>query len=158
MQFKLLKKLVGLFGYKIISKDLIKNNRLLNDNEFISLSEILNFLFKNKYVNSLIQIGANDGLRFDYINKYIKKYKTTCSYNLSGNGYSVRVKISYCHGTTLVVQIEPGPIPTLIKSTPRFAKKFAASAVAILPAHNNVFLCLYFLIVLIICLTFLVCP
>jgi len=74
MQFKLLKKLVGLFGYKIISKDLIKNNRLLNDNEFISLSEILNFLFENKYVNSLIQIGANDGLRFDYINKYIKKY------------------------------------------------------------------------------------
>ena len=74
MQFKLLKKLVGLFGYKIISKDLIKNNRLLNDNEFISLSEILNFLFENKFVNSLIQIGANDGLRFDYINKYIKKY------------------------------------------------------------------------------------
>ena len=42
MQFKLLKKFVGLFGYKIISKDLIKNNRLLNDGEFISLSEILN--------------------------------------------------------------------------------------------------------------------
>ena len=66
MQFKLLKKLVGLFGYKIISKDLIKNNRLLNDGEFISLGEILNFLFENKYINSLIQIGANDGLRFDY--------------------------------------------------------------------------------------------
>mgnify|MGYP001191031697 FL=1 len=74
MQFKLLKKLVGLFGYKIISKDFIKNNRLLDNNEFISLNEILNFLFENKNINSLIQIGANDGLRFDYINKYIKKY------------------------------------------------------------------------------------
>lgn len=74
MQFKLFKKLVGLFGYKIISKDFIKNNRLLNNNEFISLNEILNFLFVNKNINSLIQIGANDGLRFDYINKYIKKY------------------------------------------------------------------------------------
>ena len=39
MQFKLLKKLVGLFGYKIISKDFIKNNRLLDNNEFISLNE-----------------------------------------------------------------------------------------------------------------------
>ena len=74
MQFKLFKKLVGLFGYKIISKDFIKNNRLLNNNEFISLNEILNFLFVNKNIHSLIQIGANDGLRFDYINKYIKKY------------------------------------------------------------------------------------
>ena len=72
MQFKLLKKLVGLFGYKIISKDFIKNNRLLDNNEFISLNEILNFLFENKNINSLIQIGANDGLKFDYINKYIK--------------------------------------------------------------------------------------
>ena len=60
MQFKLLKKLVGLFGYKIISKDFIKNNRLLDNNEFISLNEILNFLFDNKNINSLIQIGAND--------------------------------------------------------------------------------------------------
>ena len=74
MQFKLLKKIVGLFGYKIISKDFIKNNRLLDNNEFISLNEILNFLFESKNINSLIQIGANDGLRFDYINKYIKKY------------------------------------------------------------------------------------
>ena len=52
MQFKLLKKLVGLFGYKIISKDFIKNNRLLDNNEFISLNEILNFLFENKNINS----------------------------------------------------------------------------------------------------------
>ena len=36
--------------------------------------------------------------------------------------------------TNLVVQIEPGPIPTLIISTPNFAKKFAAFAVAIFPA------------------------
>ena len=46
MQFKLLKKLVGLFGYKIISKDFIKNNRLLDNNEFIY--EILNFYSTTK--------------------------------------------------------------------------------------------------------------
>ena len=36
--------------------------------------------------------------------------------------------------TTLVVQIEPGPIPTLTASTPASAKAIAACSVAILPA------------------------
>ena len=36
--------------------------------------------------------------------------------------------------TTLVVQIEPGPIPTLTASAPASIRAFAASAVAILPA------------------------
>jgi hypothetical protein len=35
----------------------------------------------------------------------------------------------------LVVQIDPGPIPTLITSTPSFIKNLAASVVAIFPAH-----------------------
>ena len=38
--------------------------------------------------------------------------------------------------TNLVVQIEPGPMPTFIISTPRFVKNFAASAVAIFPAQS----------------------
>ena len=33
---------------------------------------ISNKLFSNNLINSLIQIGANDGLRFDILNKYIK--------------------------------------------------------------------------------------
>ena len=33
----------------------------------------------------------------------------------------------------LVVQIEPGPIPTLIASAPNLIKSLAASGVAILP-------------------------
>ena len=36
--------------------------------------------------------------------------------------------------TTLVVQIEPGPIPTFTASAPASIRAFAASAVAILPA------------------------
>ena len=36
--------------------------------------------------------------------------------------------------TTLVVQIEPGPIPTLTASTPASAKAIAAFSVAMLPA------------------------
>ena len=42
--------------------------------------------------------------------------------------------------TNLVVQIEPGPIPTLIMSTPSLIKNFAASGVAIFPAHNAILL------------------
>ena len=60
--------------------------------------------------------------------------------------------------TSLVVQIEPGPIPTLIMSTPNLIKNFAASGVAIFPAHNAVLLFLNFFIYLIISPTFLVCP
>ena len=60
--------------------------------------------------------------------------------------------------TNLVVQIEPGPIPTFIISTPSPTKNFAASAVAIFPAQIAVFLGRIFFIFLIISPTFLVCP
>tara|TARA_B110001452_G_scaffold202846_1_gene172870 strand:+ start:500 stop:790 length:291 start_codon:yes stop_codon:yes gene_type:complete len=56
------------------------------------------------------------------------------------------------------VQIEPGPIPTFITSTPNLIKNLAASAVAILPAHKVIFLSLSFFINLIISATFLLCP
>ena len=36
--------------------------------------------------------------------------------------------------TILVVQIEPGPIPTFTQSAPASIRAFAASAVAMLPA------------------------
>ena len=39
--------------------------------------------------------------------------------------------------TILVVQIDPGPTPTLTASTPAFSKSFAACAVAILPATTS---------------------
>ena len=58
--------------------------------------------------------------------------------------------------TSLVVQIEPGPIPTFIISTPSFIKNLAASAVAIFPAQSVVCFDFFFLIFLIISATFLV--
>ena len=48
--------------------------------------------------------------------------------------------------TNLVVQIEPGPIPILIISTPNFIRNFAASGVAIFPAHKAILLVFIFLI------------
>ena len=76
MYFKLLKKIVGIFGFKIISKNLIKVEREINNNNCLTLDKFLQGLFQQQNISGLIQIGANDGLRFDNINKYIKKYKT----------------------------------------------------------------------------------
>ena len=75
MHFKILKKIVGIFGFKLISKNLIKVERILASNDSLSIDKILFNIFNTKKMTGLIQIGANDGLRFDNINKYIKKYK-----------------------------------------------------------------------------------
>ena len=75
MRHKVLKKIVGLFGYKLISKKTIKNERFLGNFNYLNLPKILEYLFENKLINSIIQIGANDGNRFDDLNILIKKYK-----------------------------------------------------------------------------------
>ena len=78
MNNKILKKILGLFGYKAIDKYLIKNNRLLSEKSFLSIDRLLKNLFSQKIINSLIQIGANDGEKFDTINSFIKEYKPQC--------------------------------------------------------------------------------
>ena len=75
MRHKLLKKIIGAFGYKLISKNTIKNERILNDFNYLTLPRILEYLTKNGLIKSIIQIGANDGSRFDILNVFIKKYK-----------------------------------------------------------------------------------
>ena len=76
MKNKLLKKVLGIFEYKLIDKNLFKNNRLLSDKSFLTINIILKNIFEKKKINNLIQIGANDGDRFDILNYYIKKYQT----------------------------------------------------------------------------------
>ena len=78
MLFKILKKIAGIYGFKLVDKNLIKNNRLINEKNLYSLKDILETLFKNKNINQLIQIGSNDGLRFDIVNEYIKRYSINC--------------------------------------------------------------------------------
>ena len=78
MKDKFLKKIVGWKGYKLIDKDLIKNNRIIGDNSFLDIERILKYLTKNNIIKSLIQIGANDGQRFDTLNSFIKEYKIKC--------------------------------------------------------------------------------
>ena len=73
MKHKFFKKIAGIFGYKLIEKNYIKNNRILENNSYLNSKKILSYLFEEKKIDYLIQIGANDGLRFDDLNYYIKK-------------------------------------------------------------------------------------
>ena len=74
MFFKILKKIAGILGYKLVDKNLVKNDRELAKNSFYTLDKILNDLFSNNLIKTLIQVGSNDGKRFDNLNEYIKIY------------------------------------------------------------------------------------
>ena len=78
MLLKILKKVAGIFGFKLIDKNFVKNNRLLTGDSLISMNALLRNLFENNKINRLLQIGANDGKRFDEVNFFIKKYSTFC--------------------------------------------------------------------------------
>ncbi len=77
MHYKFLKKIIGALGYKIIDKNLIKNERLLSKYSFLTMDKILDNLFSNYKVKFVIQIGSNDGKRFDNLNKFIEIYNPT---------------------------------------------------------------------------------
>ena len=74
MHYKFLKKILGAIGYKIIDKNLIKNDRLISNYTYLTINRILKDLFDNQLVNYIIQIGSNDGERFDDLNYFIKKF------------------------------------------------------------------------------------
>ena len=69
---KLLKKIIGILGYKIIDKESAKTERLI---ESLSLhcSDFIKFLIKEKKVNQVIQVGANDGKSDDFLRDSINK-------------------------------------------------------------------------------------
>ncbi len=75
MNNKLLKKLSNIFGYKLVEKSLIKNNQIISKNSSLNLRLVLDNIFKKNKIDSLIQIGANDGIAFDELNFFIKRYK-----------------------------------------------------------------------------------
>jgi len=75
MVHKILKKFFGALGYKLVDKNLLKSQRLISSKSHLTVKLLIDSLVKKGKVKSLIQIGANDGLRFDVLNKYIKEYK-----------------------------------------------------------------------------------
>ena len=75
MNHKFLKKFANIFGYKLIEKKLVKNNQILSTHSALNLKLILNNIFKKNKIKNVIQIGANDGVAFDDLNYFIKKFK-----------------------------------------------------------------------------------
>ena len=76
MENKFLKKIVNFFGYKLINKKHIKNNRILSSNSVLKIDAILKNIFEKHNIKNVLQIGANDGISFDELNYFIKKYKS----------------------------------------------------------------------------------
>ena len=74
MLLKIYKKIAGVLGFKLIDKNLIKNDRELSKHAFYSLDKMLENIFAKQNIKTLVQIGSNDGVRFDSLNKFIKKY------------------------------------------------------------------------------------
>ena len=91
---KIVKKIISWFGYKLVEKNYIKNERILSKN-FFDLDKILNHLFENNLVKYIIQIGANDGKRFDPLNKYLIKYETKTVFVEPIKKYFEKLKSNY---------------------------------------------------------------
>ena len=72
MFLKLVKKIFGLVGLKLIDKNLIKNDRLIAKHSSKKVVNLLEKFFSEDLVKTVVQIGANDGKRFDQISKFIK--------------------------------------------------------------------------------------
>lgn len=75
MTNKILKKIVNLFGYKLIEKKHVKNDRILSKETILNINTLLKSIFEKKSIKTIIQIGANDGLSFDELNYFIKRYQ-----------------------------------------------------------------------------------
>ena len=74
-KFKLIKKIIGILGYKIINKNTVKTERVL-DGSILSTEEVIKKLINTKHVNKIVQIGSNNGQSDDFLNIIIKNNKT----------------------------------------------------------------------------------
>ena len=54
---KVLKKICGILGYKLLPKNYIKNKNYLAEFASLNLEKIISNLVEKKIINSLIQIG-----------------------------------------------------------------------------------------------------
>lgn len=72
---KVLKKICGIFGYKLFTKNYIKNKNYLTEHSSLSIEKIIQNLVEKKNISSLIQIGANDGVSHDHLHSIIKKHR-----------------------------------------------------------------------------------
>ena len=72
---KVLKKICGIFGYKLLTKNYIKNKNYLTEHSSLNIGKIILNLVEKKKISTLIQIGANDGVSHDHLHNIIKKHR-----------------------------------------------------------------------------------
>ncbi len=104
MHYKFLKKIIGIIGFKLIDKNLVKNERILSRYSDLSLEKLLDNLFLNSELKSVIQIGANDGQRFDVLEKFIKKYSPFVIFLEPIKSYFNDLKKKYSNNNNLIFE------------------------------------------------------
>ena len=67
---KILKKTLGIFGFKLVDKNLIQNERIINSYSKIDINFFLQSIINFKKNLEIVQIGASDGITDDFLNKY----------------------------------------------------------------------------------------
>jgi FkbM family methyltransferase len=139
MNNKILKKIVGMFGYKIIEKNFIKNQNILFEKSDLTIEKILSHLFERKYFKYIVQIGANDGISYEHINYFIKKYKIkSLLVEPIKNNFKLLVKnyknLNYVNLENCAISSN-NEINYLYKVDEKYLKKYDASARAI-PSFN----------------------
>ena len=63
---KLLKKILGLLGYKIFPKDTVKTERFI-ESLSINCGDLIKLLIDKKKIKNVLQVGANDGKSDDFL-------------------------------------------------------------------------------------------
>ena len=60
MKNKILNKIVNLFGYKLIEKNYVRNDKILSNRTVLNINTVLKNIFNKKDIKTIIQIGANE--------------------------------------------------------------------------------------------------
>ena len=66
---------------------------MISKNTQLNTNNILDKVFGKTKINFLVQIGANDGVRFDNLNFFIKKYKIKSVLVDSKNIFVFKIKL-----------------------------------------------------------------
>ncbi len=101
---KLIKKIFGLLGYKLVDKNHFKNSRSITSNSFLTVHKLLDILFENNDINSIVQIGANDGVRFDVLNEFIKKHQVKSLLVEPINEYFQKLFLKYKNSNFVTIE------------------------------------------------------
>ena len=70
-KFKLLRKIVGLFGFKLVEKNFAKN-MIETEGHAIDVELFVAKIVEKNNFTKIIQIGSNDGETDDYIKRLCK--------------------------------------------------------------------------------------